>query len=336
MKLPMISRPCFLGNDKQNDDKTYFSSTSSVQSDGESVRQGFLPSHSLRSLMTKSKSFLHRTRISEPEVYLPRGGSIEKPTNKDEAYARSKSLLNVAKDAFRSFRITKKKFAADAREALSLDVDEGSITFENEQRRNDLFNVECSALDESMSAHSILDELLIEEYVDPYTDFLKKLERKKGVVEEIEIDKLTPLPSIPMNISRRDKMKSAHRRNSLRYSSPLRKANFETRSLSCISFETETITGINLQKGDHVSWTLKSQYNQESNSVMARSFGDAAMRDITLKNYTYPRSKVSRMSSLPDLSRVETSMYSRSHSYRRKRSAYKLMNSDKHFRRLEL
>jgi hypothetical protein len=71
-----------------------------------------------------------------------------------------------------------------------------------------------------MSAHSIMDELIMEKYVDPYTDFLKILERKRGFVEEIEIDKLTQLPSIPMNISRRDMMKNAHRRHSLLYSSP--------------------------------------------------------------------------------------------------------------------
>ena len=61
-----------------------------------------------------------------------------------------------------------------------------------------------SAMDESCSGHSILDELLMEVYKDPYEDFLHKLKSSKkmeGKIEEIEVDVLTQLPAIKSNVS---------------------------------------------------------------------------------------------------------------------------------------
>ena len=65
----------------------------------------------------------------------------------------------------------------------------------------DTFN---SAMDESCSGHSILDELLMEVYKDPYEEFLQKLKSSKyieGKIEEVEVDVLTQLPAIKMNMS---------------------------------------------------------------------------------------------------------------------------------------
>lgn len=61
-----------------------------------------------------------------------------------------------------------------------------------------------SAMDESCSGHSILDELLMEVYKDPYEDFLHKVKSSKkmeGKIEEIEVDVLTQLPAIKSNVS---------------------------------------------------------------------------------------------------------------------------------------
>ena len=58
-------------------------------------------------------------------------------------------------------------------------------------------------MDESCSG-SILNDLLMEVYKDPYEDFLQKLKTSKkmaGKVEDIEVDVLTQLPAIKATIS---------------------------------------------------------------------------------------------------------------------------------------
>lgn len=311
MKLAMVSRPCFLCNDKQHDDITYFSSGSStgIQSDADSFYHGSTrPPYSLRSFGKKSRSFRLSTSASELGLSLPRAGSIESTKAQDKNCARSKLLLNVAKDAFRSFRITgtRKNLTTDARKALNLD-DKRSIALKFEQRRKDECSFEFSAMDESMSAHSIMDDLQVEEYVDPYTEFFKMLERKKGYVEEIEIDMLTQLPSISINISQRDLMKNAHRRNSLRnsYLSTDRRTNLETRSMSCRKFERESscFPDTNERWGVNDLPVLISK-NSDFKIVAKSDFGDSAMRKKMLQAKNL-RPQVSRVSSIPDLSRLE-------------------------------
>jgi hypothetical protein len=61
-----------------------------------------------------------------------------------------------------------------------------------------------SMMDESCSGQSILDELLMEVYKDPYEDFLHKLKSSKKMqdrIDEIEVDVLTQLPAIKTQLS---------------------------------------------------------------------------------------------------------------------------------------
>ena len=90
-----------------------------------------------------------------------------------------------------------------------------------------------SAMDESCSGHSILDELLMEVYKDPYEDFLHKLKSSKkmqGKIDDIEVDVLTQLPAIKSNLPPK-RMRS--RRNQIHHSGPSTRAILSSRSNTC-------------------------------------------------------------------------------------------------------
>ena len=71
------------------------------------------------------------------------------------------------------------------------------------RRRLASIDSSSSMMDESCSG-SILNDLLMEVYKDPYEDFLQKLKTSKkmaGKVEDIEVDVLTQLPAIKATMS---------------------------------------------------------------------------------------------------------------------------------------
>jgi hypothetical protein len=77
-----------------------------------------------------------------------------------------------------------------------------SLPPKSSTRRRSSVDSSHSVMDESCSGHSILDELLMEVYKDPYEDFLQKLKSSKRMqekIDEIEVDVLTQLPAIKTN-----------------------------------------------------------------------------------------------------------------------------------------
>jgi hypothetical protein len=312
MKLPLLSR-CFRHtlDAKNSDDKTFVSSSSSIRSvDYLIAPKCSSPGRIRRSIGRKSMSCM---RLMEPK------NSPETPLEIASCQDGSAkhSLLKTSKESFRSFRVNNKKdYAADARKALSLDAGEISPVKKKSKTNKNEFSSDRSVMDESTSGHSILDELWMEEYVDPYKEFMKKLERKQGVVEEAEIDLLTQLPAISMNSSERYITKKGHRRNSLHHAPKSSRPVFETRSISCIDFNANKAikSEANIKNGTAsssraprrstaigVAHSTDDLRKQKSYSTTSQTTENAETSENVLK-LPNRRPKLSKMSSLADLS----------------------------------
>ena len=115
-------------------------------------------------------------------------------------------------------------------------TDTASLPPRTSTRRKMSVDSLSSAMDESCSGQSILDELLMEVYKDPYEDFLQKLKSSKkmeGRIEEIEVDVLTQLPAIKTNVSPKH-MRS--RRNVVHQGA---RTNVSSRSNACLDVKTD-------------------------------------------------------------------------------------------------
>jgi hypothetical protein len=122
------------------------------------------------------------------------------------------------------------------------------------------FDSESSVMDGSCSNHSILDELRMQEYEDPYKEFVRKiaLKRIEEKIEEVETDVLTQLPSIKKQFSQKQIRKKRTRRYTIQNSSTSIQPTVTTKSSTCLSSNADS-ERYNNKQSEGCSSTLETQ-----------------------------------------------------------------------------